>query len=68
MVFEEDTWLVMSAAPTVCEPEIHPIRLMTDAINAKPEPVGSVMVQNGDPLRFLAKEINTDTYFKISNL
>jgi len=54
MVFEEDTWLVMSAAPTVCEPEVHPIRLMTDAMNAKPEPAGSVKVQNGDPLRFLA--------------
>ena len=54
MVFEEDTWLVMSAAPTICEPEVHPIRMMTDAMNAAPEPVGSVLVKKGDPLRLLA--------------
>jgi hypothetical protein len=40
MVFEEDTWLVMSASPAVCEPDIHPIRLMTDVIDAEPEPAG----------------------------
>ena len=68
MVFEEDTWLVMSAAPTVCEPEVHPIRLMTDAMNAKPEPTGSVMVQNGDPLRFLAivHDVNQEPTWKES--
>jgi hypothetical protein len=54
MVFEEDTWLVMSAAPTICEPEVHPLRMMTDAMNAEPEPVGSVLVKKGDPLRLLA--------------
>ena len=54
MVFEEDTWLVMSASPSVCEPDIHPIRLMTDVINAEPEPAGSVLVKKGNPLRFLA--------------
>ena len=54
MVFEEDTWLVVSASPTVCEPDIHPMRLMTDVINAEPEPVGSVVVRKGNPLRFLA--------------
>jgi hypothetical protein len=58
----------MSATPTVCEPEIHPIRLMTDAMNAKPEPVGSVMVQNGDPLRFLAivHDVNQEPTWKES--
>ncbi len=43
MVFEEDTWLVMSASPTVCESDIHPIRLMTDVMNAEPETVGRVL-------------------------
>ena len=68
VVFEEDTWLVMSAAPTVCEPEVHPIRLMTDAMNAKPVPVGSVKVQNGDPLRFLAivHDVNQEPTWKES--
>jgi hypothetical protein len=54
MVFEEDTWLVMSASPATCEPDVHPIRLMTDVMNAEPEPVGSVVVKKGNPLRFLA--------------
>jgi hypothetical protein len=45
---------MMSASPTVCEPDIHPIRLMTDVINAEPEPIGSVVVRKGNPLRFLA--------------
>ena len=66
MVFEEDTWLVMSASPTVCEPDIHPIRLMTDAINAEPEPVGSVAVRKGKPLRFLAivHDVNQEPTWK----
>ncbi|MBW2408446.1 MAG: hypothetical protein JRF72_01515, partial [Deltaproteobacteria bacterium] len=36
------------------ETDIHPIRLMTDVIDAEPEPVGSVVVKKGNPLRFLA--------------
>ena len=65
-VFEEDTWLVMSAAPTVCEPDIHPIRLMTDVMNAEPEPVGSVVVKKGNPLRFLAivHDVNNEPTWK----
>jgi hypothetical protein len=51
---EEDTWLILSADPKITEPEAHPIRLMTDVINAIKEAVGSVRVQNGNPLRFLA--------------
>ena len=54
IAFEEDTWLVMSADPKICEPQEHPIRLMTDVIEAKPEPVGSVLIQGSQPLRFLA--------------
>lgn len=53
-VYEEDTWLIMSADPKVCEPQEHPIRLMTDLMNARPEPVGSVLVEGKNPLRFLA--------------
>jgi hypothetical protein len=52
--FEEDTWLIMSADPKVCEPEEHPIRLMTDLINTEPIPVGSVLVKGKSPLKFLA--------------
>ena len=54
IAFEEDTWLVMSADPKVCEPQEHPIRLMTELIETKPEPVGSVLIQGGQPLRLLA--------------
>jgi hypothetical protein len=66
LVFEEDTWLVMSANPTICEPEIHPIRLMTDVIESGPEPVGSVLVVNGQPLRFLAivHDVNQEPTWK----
>ena len=54
VAYEEDTWLIMSADPKVCEPEEHPIRLMTDLINTEPIPVGSVLVKGRSPLRFLA--------------
>lgn len=54
ITFEEDTWLVMSADPKICEPQEHPIRLMTDLIETQPEPVGSVLIQDSQPLRFLA--------------
>jgi hypothetical protein len=60
--FEEDTWLVMSADPKIAEPPEHPIRLMTDLIQAQPEPVGSVLVRGKNPLRFLAivHDVNQD--------
>jgi hypothetical protein len=54
VAFEEDTWLIMSADPKVCEPGEHPIRLMTDLINTASIPIGSVLVKNGKPLKFLA--------------
>lgn len=54
MVFEEDTWLVMSAEPRACQPEVHPIRLMTELIEAKPEVPGHVLIRPGSPMRFLA--------------
>ncbi len=66
LVFEEDTWLVLSANPTRCDPLEHPIRLMTDMIEAQPEPVGSVLVKDGQPLRFLAivHDVNQEPTWK----
>ena len=54
ITFEEDTWLIMSADPEFCEIEKNPIRLMTELIEARPEPVGSVKTVDGKPIRFLA--------------
>jgi hypothetical protein len=54
MACEEDTWLVLSADPKVCTPEVHPIRIMTDLIEARPEPVGTVLVRGNRPVRLLA--------------
>ena len=51
---EEDTWLIVSAAPVIAQPETHPIRLMTDLMNTEKEKVGTVKVKEGHPLRFLA--------------
>jgi hypothetical protein len=64
--FEEDTWLVMSADPKICEPQEHPIRLMTDLMETKPEPVGSVLIQGNHPLRFLAivHDVNQEPTWK----
>jgi hypothetical protein len=66
IAYEEDTWLIMSADPKVCQPEEHPIRLMTDLINAQPETVGSVRVQGKNPLRFLAvvHDVNLEPTWK----
>ena len=66
IAFEEDTWLVMSADPKICEPQEHPIRLMTDLIETKPEPVGSVLIQGSQPLRFLAivHDVNQEPTWK----
>lgn len=53
-VYEEDTWLTISAEPGVAGPPEHPIRMMTGLIEARPEPVGSVLVRERDPLELLA--------------
>ena len=68
VAFEEDTWLIMSADPKVCEPEEHPIRLMTDLINTEPIPVGSVLVKGKSPLKFLAvvHDVDQDPTWKES--
>lgn len=54
LVFEEDSFLVMSTSPEVIEPPIHPVRLMTELIDVHPEPPGSVLRREGYPLRLLA--------------
>jgi len=54
LAFEEDTYLIMSAARQVIEPQEHPIRIMTEAIHFKPAPVGKVLIRDQKPLRFLA--------------
>ena len=54
MAIEEDTWLIMSAEPEACDPEEHPIRIMTRLIEARPEKVGRVLISGGNPIRFLA--------------
>lgn len=53
--FEEDTWLIMSAEPDIAPVEIHPIRRMTELIDARKEAPGTVVVRgNTRPLRLLA--------------
>jgi len=54
LAFEEDTWIIMSANPKTCEPEEHPIRMMTQMIETHPEKVGTVLVRGNNPVRFLA--------------
>jgi hypothetical protein len=54
VAIEEDTWLILSADPKIAPTEEHPIRLMTDLVNTEKEPVGTVRVKDGRPLRFLA--------------
>lgn len=54
VVEEEDTYLVLSAPFVLpAEPE-HPIRLMTELLEASGETPGSVVVRGGRPLRLLA--------------
>jgi hypothetical protein len=67
IVCEEDTWLVMSADPEIYMPEVHPIRLMTDLIEAKPETPGRVLIRKGSPLRFLTvvHDFNMDPTWKV---
>lgn len=51
---EEDTFLVLSADPTVRDPKEPLIRLMTRVIETQPEKPGSVVVKGKSPLRMLA--------------
>jgi hypothetical protein len=62
LAVEEDTWLVMSAEPKIGDLQEHPIRLMTDLLEAQPKSVGSIVVQGRNPIRFMAivHDVNQD--------
>jgi hypothetical protein len=54
VVCEEDTFLVLSAAAEVCEPEATRERVLAEAYDAEAIAPGSVVVRTGEPLRLLA--------------
>jgi len=54
VVAEEDTWLALSADPSVVHPPGHPVRVMTEVWNAKPATPGTVTIRSGNPLQLLA--------------
>ena len=64
--FEEDTFLVMSADPTVRDPKIPLIRIMTRLIETKPHAPGTVLVRGHSPVRLLAvvHDFNEDPSWK----
>ncbi len=53
-IVEEDTWQVLGAGPEVTVPAEHPSQVLTEALEARPVPAGSVMVREGRPLRLMA--------------
>jgi hypothetical protein len=54
MVFEEDTYLVLSAGWEKIESDDHPLAVMVEALETEPEKPGRVVVYEENPLRFLA--------------
>ena len=54
VVREEDTWLILSAAPEVTPPAEPLTRIMTELLTAQPHPPGTVLVREGHPLVLLA--------------
>ena len=54
IVFEEDTYLVLSADWGEIESDDHPMAIMIEAFETEPQSLGSVVVLEGFPLRFLA--------------
>jgi hypothetical protein len=54
VVLEEDTWLALSAPADVLTTPGHPVRVMTQVWEARPEAPGTVVVRGGTPLRLLA--------------
>ena len=53
-VVEEDTWLVLSAEQEIKPPADHPLRIMTELLEAEPLAPGSVVVVSKAPLLLLA--------------
>ncbi len=66
VAFEEDTFLVMSADPTVRDPKIPLIRIMSNLIETRPQTPGAVLVQGDAPVRLLAiiHDFNEDPSWK----
>jgi hypothetical protein len=60
VVFEEDTYLVLSAGWDKIQSDDHPVVILTEALEAQPEEPGSVVVTEGSPLRFLAVVYDLD--------
>jgi len=60
VVFEEDTYLVLSAGWDKIESDDHPVVILTEAFDAKPEEPGSVVVTEDSPLHFLAVVYDLD--------
>jgi hypothetical protein len=54
VVFEEDTYLVLSADGKKIESEDHPVVILTEAFGMEPEKPGTIVIYEGSPLRFLA--------------
>jgi len=54
VVFEEDTFLVMSTETAIREPKESLMRVMTKLIETRPKKPGSILVQGKRPLRMLA--------------
>lgn len=54
IVAEEDTYLVLSAAPELRLLAEHPVRVMTAAHDVEPRAPGSVIVRSNRPLELLA--------------
>lgn len=65
-VFEEDTFLVMSADPTPREPKVPMVKIMTRLIGTQPGTPGAVLLQGHSPLRILAivHDFNQDPSWK----
>lgn len=66
MVFEEDTFLVMSADPTPSDVKVSMMRIMTGLIEARPRVPGTLVLQGRSPLRMLAivHDFNQDPSWK----
>ena len=54
LVFEEDTFLVMSADPAPREAKLPMVKIMTRLIETRPRTPGTVVLQGRSPLRILA--------------
>jgi len=53
-VFEEDTFLVMSADPAPRDPKVPMVKIMSGLIETQPRTPGAVVLQGQTPLRILA--------------